>query len=387
MDRSMILLVSTQPMPNLLSALDPTLNVTEAHLIVSSAMETGGQAAALTKVLTDSGISVQRHTLGDTLHPEETRRCVASLLANRPSRFIVNLTGGTKMMSLGAYKAALDAKVGDILYIDHEKSQLHWLDSNRPPQPCTARATIAQILAAHGLTIKKQEDAPSAPACTLASLLHAQLQPPVLGTWNVLFKHVEDRYGKKWRPVPINVQEFLDNNSSRLTDEWRATLHSALHTAAEQGFCHYSDDKLTVDRRDQKQFLGGGWFEIIVWQTLTDVKDTLNLAEVKLNVTIESGGGTDNEFDIIARTTDNRLILLEVKTATMGGAYGKPVEHFYKLDSQKPKAGLTAEACLVSRVEVSAPEVRERFKRNRIGLIDGEKTAPGTFATALTDWF
>lgn len=388
MGRAMIMLVSAQPMPNLLSALDPALEVTKAHLIVSGDMEVGGQADALAKALEQRGITVQKHMLSNAFDLEEARRLVMPLLEQEPERFIVNLTGGTKVMSLGAYKAALDANVRDILYTDHENSDLHWLGGNRQPQKGCAEASIKEILTAHGVTIQKQQPAPSAADLKLAALLHERLDGDLLGVWNSLFKEVEYicYKNRKWRVEPVDVGVHLNKQNKPSSPEIIAALHSALCLAAEHGFCHFDGDQLMVDRRDQRNFLGGGWFEVVVWQALNDAKTQLNLAEVALNVSVKDKRDNGNEFDAIARTADNRLILIEVKTATMSGPYGKATDHFYKLDSQKPKAGLTAAACLVSRVEVKGKEVQQRFTENKIGLIDGEKASPKTLALALADW-
>ncbi|MCX7865128.1 MAG: DUF1887 family CARF protein, partial [Novosphingobium sp.] len=128
MPRRMLMIVSEQPMANLLAACEPKLDVGEVHLIVSGEMQASGVGDRLADVLEKRKLACRWHSVSEPFQPEPTRNCAARLLADRPESWIVNLTGGTKPMAIGAYRAALDGGVRDIIYLDHDQGLLRWMD-------------------------------------------------------------------------------------------------------------------------------------------------------------------------------------------------------------------------------------------------------------------
>lgn len=383
MARSMILLVSGQPMANLLAALDPALEVTHADLIVSGDMEVSGRAGHLADTLETRGITVATHLVSDVFQPEATRSMVTGLVKQQPERFIINLTGGTKPMVLGAYRAALDWGVRDLLYLDHEQGLLRWLEGNRPPQPSCARLDTALILGAHGFRSAAGE-MPTRTAIQLSHSLHEQLRGDTLRQWNQLFGKVERqcRQDRDWTPRDVRLDRIFGTG----TEDVAASLDRPLREAAALGFCHWSGNSVRVDRAADHQLLQGGWFELVVHEALLAERASLGIDEVSLNLKVRSADGAANEFDCVARM-GSRLIFFEVKTAQMKGTYGtaRPKEIFYKLSALKDTAGLTGRACLVS-IEPMAPAMARRFAGAGLGLVQGEEATPSRLRYALADW-
>lgn len=388
MARAMILLVSGQPMPNLVAALDPALESGLAHLIVSGEMEVTGVADNLARVLEARGLSVVTHLVSDAFQPEVTRSMVSSIIRGDPERFILNLTGGTKPMVLGAYRAALDHGVRDLLYLDHDQGLFRWLDSNRPPQKGLARLWAAEILQAHGYR-RRASASPARAAAQLAESLHRQLEGAPLATWNRLFSAVEAVCGKErpWTPKDIWLGPIFRDRELEAV----RLLDRPLREAAAMGFCAWGQTEagsawVRVDRREDQQLLHGGWFEVVVHQALQGLARLHGLDEVLLNVVVDAPDGGSNEFDCVARQA-NRLLFFEVKTAAMTGTYGapRPRDVLYKLDNLKVAGGITARACLVSRVAISG-NVVGRFGGAGLGLLHGEETGPDRLAPALAAW-
>lgn len=388
MAHTMILLVSGQPMPNLLAALDPELGVDKVELIVSGEMEVAGHAGHLADVLEARGVSVNTHMVADAFQPEATRTTVTALVKENPDRFILNLTGGTKAMVLGAYRAALDWGVLDLLYLDHEQGLLRWLDGNRGPQVGRARLNTAEILRAHGYSAKAGAP-PSRSALQLAHSLHQQLTGDVLQLWNLLFTSIESRCSKdrQWTAAAVELGPIF----KRDTDRAVALLNRPLREAAAMGFCTPGQsvqgaDWVQVDRQADNQLLGGGWFELVVHAALQSLEASLGLDELSLNLKVHGPDGGANEFDCIARR-GSRLLFFEAKTTKMSGPYGagKPQDIFYKLNSLKGAGGLTGRACLVSVVPVQKGMIH-RFAGAGLGLVQGDEAKPDRLRAALAAW-
>lgn len=390
MERAMILLVSEQPMPNLLAALDSELAISEVHLVISAQMERNGGAKALATVLEARGLAVQSHSVADIFDPAETQRTVAGIIGSDPGRFIVNLTGGTKIMSLGAYLAASEANVRDILYVDHRDSRLHWLNGNRAPDACRAQLSVQEILAAHRFT-DIGFASPQPDETELAQQLHALLPAgdPLAG-WNRLFAAAREFYGKsrnRRKPHALAPLEILRGTGDADAGARLAALQEPLQAAAEAGLCEIAGGSITLPNAHARDFLGGVWFEHVVFAALRRQAARLALDEVVLGAEVRTVDDVPNEFDVVARRRD-RLFIFEVKTGRLRGTDTPSADEvFYKLDSLRPKFGLAARACLVSRQAIKPDAaVRQRFAERRLGLIDGDAAAADTLGDRLAEW-
>jgi hypothetical protein len=388
MARAMILLVSGQPMPNLLAALEPALDIKLAHLIVSGEMEVAGVAERLAGVLEARHLSVVTHLVSDVFQPEVTRSMVASIIKGDPERFVLNLTGGTKPMVLGAYRAALEHGARDLLYLDPDQGLLRWLDGNRPPQKGLARLRIAEILRAHGYR-PRSPVTPSRTAVQLAESLYRQLEGEALTAWNRLFGEVDRVCGRDRLWTPKNV--WLSGVFRDREEEAIRLLDRPMREAEAMGFCAWGRSAqgggwVRVDRQEDQKLLHGGWFELVVYRALQKLAPSRGLDELGLNMIVDAPDGGSNEFDCVARRA-NRLFFFEVKTAAMTGANGagRPRDVLYKLGALKGAGGLTARACLVSRVAVSGGPAR-RFGGAGLGLVHGGETDPARLTEALAGW-
>ncbi len=381
----MILLVSGQPMANLLAALDPALDVGEVHLIVSGDMHAEGRGDWLAQVLEGRGIGCHWHSVSEVFQPDQTRSLVSTLLAASPERFIVNLTGGTKPMALGAYRAAIDSGVRDILYLEQEAGRMRWLEGNRPPVQATAALRITEVLTAHGFK-STPGTSPSDPALAFARHLGAHLEGGLLDAWNRLMFAVERACAKgtAWKPAPVGVA-LAQSPSPAAAPYNPQDLGALLTEACRRHYCAFAGDTLTIGRAEDHAFLAGGWFELLVWHTLQDISDRAGLHEVVLNLEVRDGAGAANEIDIAAMHGRN-LCVLECKTVRLAGrdTGEKAANILYKLEHLLRLGGLGTRLFLVSRQRLEGP-IRKRFEAERIGLVDGvgPERLPDALARAL----
>ena len=114
MSHTLIQIISEETMPNLLAAM--ALNPERVVHLCTPAME--GASAALERAYGQSWVKTTVITHNLSAHPGmiELNDAVASVIGEMGDA-VVNFTGGTKLMSIGAYAAATRAKVPSI-YVD-----------------------------------------------------------------------------------------------------------------------------------------------------------------------------------------------------------------------------------------------------------------------------
>lgn len=333
MRHRMLVLASQQPMANLLAACEPSFDIGEVHLIVSGDMEVGGVANRLATLLEARGLICRWHSVSEPFQPESTRGCVAGLLANEPSSWVVNITGGTKPMAIGAYRAALDCGARDIIYLDHDHGLLRWMDSEQPPVQVAARFTVTEMIGAHGYHVKPSKW-PSTMRTAFAEKIFRGLLGSDRSTWNRLMSAVEEhcRSGQKWVAKPLIVPAS-------------EAIHTLLNEACRLQMCQFNGRELVISERDDHQFLAGGWFEAVVANALRRACPEI-LSDAQISVEVTSAEGAKNEIDVAA-VLGQQLLVVECKS----GAYwsnDKTAMTSYKLEHHKRLGGLGTRLMLVA---------------------------------------
>lgn len=386
MGKAMILLVSAQPMANLLAALAPELAVGDVHLLVSGDMRGGGQGDHLADVLAARGLGVHWHDVAEPFQPAATRGIVAQLLAGDPDRFLVNLTGGTKPMSIGAYRAAVDAGVRDILYTDHEAGLMRWLEGNRPPFSVSTALGVGEVVRAHGYTSRSAVDLEESRLDTAFRIDRALVDPGLLQAWNRLMFAVEQRcrHGNHWSANAVPLSAVRSGSPAAVPFDENA-LSPLLADAAGHGFLALGKEELTIADPDAHAFLAGGWWELVVWKALGDQAKALGLDDLVRNLEVTDTGGASNEVDIAAMRGRN-LLLFECKTVRLTGSdtREKASNILYKLEHLARLGGLGTRLFLVSRERLNG-KIRKRFEAEKVGLVDGVSTSalPGALARII----
>ncbi|WP_194745348.1 Card1-like endonuclease domain-containing protein [Thermaurantiacus tibetensis] len=369
MTRRMILLVSGQPMANLLAALEPSLGVGEVDLVVTGDMQAGGKGDRLVEVLEGRGLACRWHSVSDPYDPEATRRPVAALLARDSETTVVNLTGGTKPMALGAHRAAVEAGVRDILYLV-EDGRFRWLEGQRPPFPVGASLSVAEVVRAHGFGVVGSV-APSPQRIATARALDPLLTGGTLHGWNRLMAAVEktSRKRKLWTPALVPLDAAISSSPEALPLD-RDALRRAVALGDDAGLCRLVGEGLVVGNSLCHAFLAGGWFEHLLFDVLTTRASTLGLGDIRANLEVEDAAGARNEIDAAAMR-GRSLLLFECKTVRFGRDTGeKAANILYRLEHLRALGGLGTRALLVSRDPVEG-KVRKAFEGEGIGLVDG----------------
>ena len=300
-------LVSNQPVPSLTPLIDPKLGVTHATLI--AAPDRKLNAEWLKIALTKHGIQSDLILLRDGYNLPTLRKEFAGIAARHPAGVTVNLTGGTKLMTLAAWEAFNRAE--DRLYYVHVRhDRIDWLHpADLPTHAISDRVKLDVYLAAHGL-----------------ELLEPGLQRQAI--------------------APAHYQ----NLHTRALKMHALRGPSRTHAAA-----------------------GGGWLEELVFEEIRRLAEEDNkihdvARQFRINYGMHYQGRLSSELDV-ACLRDNTLYLIECKTG-QAGVGGNAISALFKLaELSDTLGGMRGRGIFVSTEAVSV-EVHQRARQLGIVAID-----------------
>jgi len=163
--RAMVALVSGQRMQNVIPCFQKGLEFAEVHLVRSREADVAGSSMARAwrdtrdtlanaAAVHDAEPAIDAY---DVRPARETVRAIIEHLYARGLEPVVNFTGGTKCMAVGAYLAAVEA--GCVaLYVDTQNERLLWYfpDGRVIAGPFDLkRVDISLYLKAYGLTVSQ----------------------------------------------------------------------------------------------------------------------------------------------------------------------------------------------------------------------------------------
>jgi hypothetical protein len=348
-------LVSDQPVPNLLPALDPTLRPERVVLAVSTEMH--NQARWLELALKRHSIPTEYLPLDSAIDlPDLSKRFLDYLCAHAGIDLALNVTGGTKPMAIAAQEAFRMAE-RPVFYVSVQSDQIYWLDPAMEPVPLTKGPGLATFLLAHGYqaTIpdaRRLPDAWHAVADRLAQ--EAGNWGKAIGRLNAIAKVAEERRSLDARRIDTDESGPWDDMLRALSDG---------------GVIDYYDDRtVRFPNEEARFFANGGWLEHYVYRTLRTLPE---IKDVSMNVTVKDETGNRNELDT-AFLHRNRLFLVECKTRIFDerGANAPASNAVYKLDALKRLGGLRTHGILISYRKLR-PEHRRRADADGIQVLDG----------------
>lgn len=299
MTRTMIALVSAQRMQNIIPILQRDAKYECLWLIRSTDADVPNSHFSL----------ALQHTveaLGDILdvrsaNPSvgaygiaDTQAIVAALLEKSGETAVVNFTGGTKCMSIGAYLAAWQAQA-EALYVDTANEELVWFHPDghvqREEFDLADRLTVRTYLKANGKSVDEER-----------TQRHVLDHPSI------------DAARRLWDLWPGCV-EALEAFSVAIS-QGRSTLPGLdldMATILEAGGLARKNDAGYWQATSQgRSFLTGRWLDAMVYTRLLDSGE---FDDVQLDLRLK---GIENELDVMA-TRKGQLALIECKSGDLGG--------------------------------------------------------------------
>lgn len=369
-DVCLVCLVSDQTLPNILA----TLHFTPDFLLFISTqkMEEARKTQAILRCLKERGPkwdyeSPRRRWEVLQVPPEsvlDIQQRVGDWLAaqtrqGRARFFLVNLTGGTKVMALSAYDLFSQYR-NRMVYLPIDKNEVISPFPKMQPDPPEAiqtRLSVAEYLLAYGLEIpnrrnwERAKDAAShRDALTSWVFEHFRELSPFLAYFHENFGNLDF---KKKKSLPITLAFPVDQGHESIKQFWEKL-----------GWEGPGEVVLT---KELWRFLRGGWLEEYLFFTLSEGLPPATSLE--MGVQVRQPHGASNEYDLLF-TYRNALHIIECKSLGAGaeGAEASPAmdDFLYKLTALRQDFGLTPKIYLATTDESildSQGELLEKYRR------------------------
>ncbi len=357
-----IAFVSDQVLPTLLGASVPEARPDCVHLMVTPEMRQ--KFVNLRKALEGRGCRCRDYALHDT-----RQQAVFDLLdrireecgAETPG---LNLTGGTKLMTLAAAEWAYACEV-PTFYIDTAADQMilpgrHWEYLKLPDV-----LDVRSLLVAHGYEIDGVVN--SAPVARERRAVLADMLKTVCGT----------RAGARaLRRLNACAQEASRLPDRVVKDTGRdfSAWTTLLELCGQAGMVQRTGGCIYFTSDEARQWCNGIWFEDFVHMTLYKLYCNKHITSWASSATVRKGTAV-NELDALF-SIRNRLFIIECKTSDMSvtnrsGDPNKVTSILYKADSLHDRlGGIFAQAMLCSVLPLESYEMN-RARDMGIHVIDG----------------
>lgn len=261
--------------------------------------------------------------------------------------FIVNLTGGTKLMSIAVFECFKNYEC-KMIYIPINKNEYISPFPIRTPKPATkldGRLTVEEYLSAYGLDVVNREKIDQA--------RKGALQRKDISQWVV--DHYQDI-----RDVIAFLGNELRDARERKLDKYHFKKEYAYCNALgkeflmKMGFQQSDGEYIKTLLKAEISYLTGGWLEEYCFNAVDGLKGPL-VDDVVLNIQIRNQQGRDNEFDVMF-TSRNALYFIECKSMEQKHLGEKHAEGFdsflYKIGALQKEFGLRVESILVTNSNV-----------------------------------
>ncbi|MGQ9571270.1 MAG: Card1-like endonuclease domain-containing protein [Thermodesulfovibrionales bacterium] len=371
-----VCLVSDQPIPNLTSV----LHFKPDMVILLTTPEMKQKAKRLEEVLHNKGFNTKQISISAYEINNVIDECEKLLDQFEDSEVSLNITGGTKIGTLGTFRVFykrdkpiyyVNTHDNEILQIFPEDKQLN--------TTITVKIPIKDYLAVYGFKVQKYVKEKE-----INSIYKRKKSTVYLAYLAVHAEHIIGEINYKLQGLdqfayPYEMSLKSNENTYKL-----CSLLKEANLIKLKG-------KTTLEIPDSEtaRYLSGIWFEEYVYT----IAKCLDLDEIKLNVEgiwdISGKHIPRNEFDILL-SKGNRLFFISCKTANPERRInnfeeGIAKEYLYELDSISDAAlGLFGKRMLASAREIKNDYVRKRAELLKIDLIDGKKII--NLKEALRQW-
>ena len=311
MKKILVSLVSEHPIPNILVAAQ--YKPADFWFISTERMERERKSECLENTLklmkllspgkVVEKIIVDQDSLTDCM--SKTERLIEN--AGDEVEYIVNITGGNKVMALSAYE--IFREIGQRVVIDYMplgKNEIVQIFPRKKPIRVVAvqkRLNLEEYLCSYGFIIQNKNSLEKVKAHALSHKEASQWimdnYEQLKGVLGFLYKNLKDVRNQKG----YQLSASFDRDPAKIE----------LEILNRHGF-GIKERLITKDmKKDEIVYLTGGWFEEFMFNEVHDIVQDNILDDAMIGVKIESLTGTSNDLDI-AFMKDNRFYHIECKT-------------------------------------------------------------------------
>ncbi len=326
--RILICMLSGQHVPNLLVV--HTIRPEKLLLVETAEMKKKNAAKYFLNALSFSGLDYRNNGRSEiiSLSNENSIAKMVELLSKHyinddMNEWLVNLTGGTKLMAIGAYSFFKEKKV-KMLYLP-DTDQSHVLDAVTGQQESEQKhkVSIKAFLAGYGFEL--YEDG-------------AEKWKKLARKWSEF---------ATWILANCNDEKLLDELASfnaYINDKKGRWLRDEIFTPKFAEYLVKYEDVIRNGKKirgnvgpDMVNFLCGKWLEVFIYHVFLKYAEALGLWDVQIGVRLKADGTEfENELDV-AFIRDQSLYIVECKTGEQ--THDREVGSLYKLEAIKKQFG------------------------------------------------
>ena len=365
----LVSLVSDQPIPNV-QLINELRSECHYFLFISTLeMEKKGVRRWIEEACKLQPDNLVGPLLVDPFSFNEIEREMGTFPFNDFDKVIVNLTGGTKVMTIAAF-SFFEKRKAEIYYLTGSDDRLIRLtpDEKREPKNLRSSVDLDTYLASYGFASRR----------TVASSLSKDF------TKNVFNHYIQGT----WQKYQMTIHQLLTKRKNRAVDVSSITgLKEFLDEI------NFPSDSKDVLKGLEVKYLTGEWFEEYVTSAIKeDLQLENNQIETGLVIKKENREGkvVQNEMDVLL-TWRNRIYAIECKTSVMAPAIqpnGNIKSHniltdtLYKAFSLRQSMGLFANTSIfiLDRIADNPEKYQDNLKRAslfNIRVIDRDDLTSG----------
>ncbi len=337
MSRIHVCLVSDQTMPNILGIYH--FRPDELLFITTEKMEQKEKVSAIIKTLDKlkleygdraSKIIVQEDSILDC------HRKIDDWIGGREdSEFVVNLTGGTKIMSIAAYEYFKDF-TSKMIYIPIPKNEfIAPFPKKRPSKPerLDLRVSVVQYLTAYGLNVLNEKK--------LKRYMQEANKREDLSRW-IVANYNEIKNLLVW--LSGKLRKHRDDKSMVFSETFLGASKKEITLLDKMGFSRKGNSTSKELARSEIRYLTGGWLEEFCFNEVSKFFGK-GIDDAVIGLKMLNPQGRDNEFDIMF-TKDNALYFVECKSLDQFD--DKNTDILYKIGALQKEFGLRIKSFLVT---------------------------------------
>ncbi|PKQ67669.1 MULTISPECIES: Card1-like endonuclease domain-containing protein [Raineya] len=270
--------------------------------------------------------------------------------------YLVNITGGTKLMSIAVYDFFREKTNATIYYLTGRKNEFLNLTQNSHKETLQQKITLYEYLTSYGIKVKESSQKVPMKTFELAKAMYQEFIQAKQANIDCLQK-LRDKIQEDKKIKEINVTDF----------ENLSELLQAIDL----------QHRGQISRKDA-EYLTGKWLE--EW-TYYRIKEKLQLNEntIAIGLYLQKKGieKTENDFDVMF-ILKNELYIVECKTSHKINKENKLNEFIYKLDALQKEFGLFSQAFIYTLGSLPTDDnpkniLKDRLKFHRITLLTKEQ--------------